>query len=135
MEIKRISHAFNNKNLDNILDSLKESYYLSREDILNDYYKWNLYGMFDRDTLLCSCTIEEYDEFVFMKRFVMVGEYGNQYFKKMVKLWLEVEPHICLTIAHDNYKVAKILKDLNFTYVGDVMDKTGTYTYELHQGG
>lgn len=135
MEIRRISHAFNNENLSLILDSVRESYYLSKEDIKNDCYKWNLYGMFDKDKLICSCTIEEYNEFVFMKRFVMVSDYGNQYFKKMVKLLLEIEPHICLTIEHDNYKVAKILKELNFTYVGDVMDKTGNYTYELHQGG
>lgn len=135
MEIRRISHAFNNKSLGLILDSVKDSYYLSKEDIKSDYYKWNLYGMFDEDKLLCSCTIEEYNEFVFMKRFVMVSDYGNQYFKKMIKLLLEIEPHICLTIEHDNYKVSKILKELNFTYVGNVMDKTGNYTYELHQGG
>lgn len=135
MKLKRISPRFNSKELGLIIDRLEENYYLSIEYIKNDYYNWSLFGMFDNDILLCSCAIEYYNEFVFMKRFVMVGEYGRGYFKEMVKLILEVEPHICLTIEPTNKKVASILEDLNFKYIGEVLDRTGTYTYELYQGG
>lgn len=135
MKIKRITPRFNSKELELIIDKLEENYYLSIDYIKNDYYNWSLYGMFDNDTLLCSCAIEYYNEFVFMKRFVMVGEHGNQYFKKMIELLLKTEPHICLTIEPTNHKVSSILKDLNFKYVGEVLDRTGTYLYELYQGG
>lgn len=135
MKIKRITPRFNSKELELIIDKLEENYYLSIDYIKNDYYNWSLYGMFDNDTLLCSCAIEYYNEFVFMKRFVMVGEHGNQYFKKMIELLLKSEPHICLTIEPTNHKVSSILKDLNFKYVGEVLDRTGTYLYELYQGG
>ena len=135
MKLKRISPRYNSDKLEYILESVRENYYLTTGYIEDDYHKYNLYGMFDNDNLLCSCSIEYYNEFVFMKRFVMVREHGNQYFKKMVKLILEIEPHICLTIEPTNYKVASILKELGFGYVGKVLDRTGTYTYELYQGG
>ncbi|AVX47483.1 hypothetical protein C5023_000129 [Staphylococcus phage vB_SauM_0414_108] len=135
MEIRNITPHFKQNNHSLIQSKLVESYYLTREDIYNDYYNWNLYGMFDNDTLLCSCAIEKHNELVFMKRFVMVGEYGKGYFKQMVSLIIKEEPHICLTIDKDNIKVANILDELGFINVGDVIDRTGKYTYELYQGG
>lgn len=135
MKLKRISPRYNSDKLEYILESVRENYYLTAGYVEDDYHKYNLYGMFDNDTLLCSCAVEYYNEFVFMKRFVMVGEHGNQYFKKMIELLLKTEPHICLTIEPTNHKVSSILKDLNFKYIGEVLDRTGTYLYELYQGG
>lgn len=135
MEIKMLAPHGNTKYYRQIQDSVKETYYLKREDIYQDYINWNIHGMFDGDTLLCSCVIEEHNELVFMKRFVMVGEYGKGYFKQMVELILETQPHICLTIEPTNHKVAKMLNELGFVNTGEVIDKTGKYTYELYQGG
>ncbi|AIK69471.1 hypothetical protein P108_0024 [Staphylococcus phage P108] len=137
MKIKQILPSNNPNKYHLLIESkLIPSYYSTRDDVYNDYYDLNLYGMFDdNENLLCSCSIEKYNELVFMKRFVMVGEHGNGYFKQMVSLIIKEEPHICLTINKDNIKVADILNELGFINAGEVIDRTGKYTYELYQGG
>ena len=55
MKLKRISPRYNSDKLEYILESVRENYYLTTGYIEDDYHKYNLYGMFDNNNLLCSC--------------------------------------------------------------------------------
>lgn len=120
--------------LQKVLDKVgKGAYYLSKEDIVTDCAKGNLLGMYLKGELLCTATIEEFNDIDFMKRFVMVGPHGKGYFSVMVGLITQKFPYVCITVLPSNYKVSVILREAGFIYKGNVLDRTGEHEYTLFQ--
>ncbi len=118
-----------------VLDHFENNYYFTRKDVVKDFMDGTQQILFDHNEPVAVFTLERIINRLHFKRFsILDRNYGREYFKTALKLCIDENLPIVITVLPTNAKVIAILKELGMKKVdGRVKSQDGLHYYDLYE--